>query len=270
MHLAPEFLDVTKLQLVECFVIYSILGWIVESAYMSICTKKLTNRGFGYGPFCPIYGFGATIGAILLSAFRSSAVALFFVAAIGATIFEFIVGKLMQFFLGDFWWDYTDKPFNFQGIICLESTCGWGLYGIGVVYYLHPYVLSRTVLIPHHIGMFVCCIILSAYMIDFLYHVLLALHIDPQEAMVEKPKHMMEVTWEKTRERTSGALLYVEQKTEHAREVMAEKKDAAKVMMIEKRDAAKDLVIEKRDAAMGLVDEKRTAVLDWYRTHRWR
>lgn len=197
MHIAPEFLAVTKLQIVEIFVIYSILGWMVESAYMSLCARKLTNRGFGFGPFCPIYGFGASLGAVLLSPFRGNPVVLFVVAAVGATCFEFIVGKLMMFFLGDFWWDYDDKPFNFQGIICLESTLGWGLYGIIVVYYLHPYVLSRTLLIPGNIGLFVCCLILGAYMIDFFYHVLLALHIDIQETVARKQRQALDVAREK-------------------------------------------------------------------------
>ena len=43
--------------LVTAFVIYSILGWLVESIYMSFCNKKITNRGFAKGPFCPIYVF---------------------------------------------------------------------------------------------------------------------------------------------------------------------------------------------------------------------
>ena len=38
------------------FLAYSMLGWLVESIYMSICNRKLTNRGFARGPICPIYG----------------------------------------------------------------------------------------------------------------------------------------------------------------------------------------------------------------------
>ena len=41
------------------FLAYSMLGWLVESIYMSICNRKLTNRGFARGPICPIYGVGA-------------------------------------------------------------------------------------------------------------------------------------------------------------------------------------------------------------------
>ena len=53
------FCGVSAEHIIECFVFYSMLGWAVESLYMSICNRKLTNRGFGVGPFCPIYGFGA-------------------------------------------------------------------------------------------------------------------------------------------------------------------------------------------------------------------
>ena len=44
--------------LVASFVIYSILGWLVESIYMSICNKKLTNRGLAKGPFVLFMGLG--------------------------------------------------------------------------------------------------------------------------------------------------------------------------------------------------------------------
>lgn len=48
--------------IIQWFLVYGILGWIVESVYMSICNRKLTNRGFTHGPICPIYGFGALWG----------------------------------------------------------------------------------------------------------------------------------------------------------------------------------------------------------------
>lgn len=41
------FCGVSAEHIIECFVFYSMLGWAVESLYMSICNRKLTNRGFG-------------------------------------------------------------------------------------------------------------------------------------------------------------------------------------------------------------------------------
>ena len=41
------------------FVIYAVLGWVVEVCFCSIKTGSFVNRGFLNGPVCPIYGFGA-------------------------------------------------------------------------------------------------------------------------------------------------------------------------------------------------------------------
>ncbi|MBO4336532.1 MAG: putative ABC transporter permease [Lachnospiraceae bacterium] len=271
-------MEVSKLQIVECFVLYSILGWLVESAYMSVCTKKLTNRGFGFGPFCPIYGFGASLGAVLLSPFRYHPLLLFVVAAVGATAFEYIVGRLMQFTLGDFWWDYNEKPFNYKGIICLESTCGWGLYGLGVVYRVHPMMLTVTRMIPPDLGLVLCIVILSSYMIDFLYHVLLALHVDLEQTAIMRTQHR---AVEFAKEKTGDMMVKVGQKKDHAKEIVLEKREAFTDIMTEKKDAFTGMMTEKKDQVSGMMHEtkdvvtrqvsrRRDAVLNWYRTHRWK
>ena len=40
------------------FVIFSCMGWIYESIYCTLRAGKWENRGFLYGPLCPIYGAG--------------------------------------------------------------------------------------------------------------------------------------------------------------------------------------------------------------------
>ena len=64
--------------IVSAFIIYSVLGWGVESLYMSFCNKKITNRGFGKGPFCPIYGFGGVMGYMILHPLSGSLFRLYF------------------------------------------------------------------------------------------------------------------------------------------------------------------------------------------------
>ena len=140
--LSYQILGTDNYHIITSFTIYSILGWIVESIYMSFCNKKLTNRGFAKGPFCPIYGFGAVIGYFILSPFSYSHLIVYFLGAFLATLFEFFVGKLMIYFLGDLWWDYNEKPFNYKGIICLESTIAWGFYALFIVYFLNNMIFS--------------------------------------------------------------------------------------------------------------------------------
>lgn len=178
-----------------CFVTYSMVGWLFESIYMSICNRKLTNRGFGFLPFCPIYGFGATIAYYMLLPFAHSKVLVYLVGAAAATIFEFWVGIMMQKLLGEVWWDYNEKPFNYKGIICLESTLAWGVYAIGVVYFLHEKVLGLAEQVGMMFGVNFCRIALSLYAIDFIYHLLLALGVNVKkyrDSMIKKCRQFRE------------------------------------------------------------------------------
>lgn len=43
------------------FAIYTFLGFIIESAYISILEKRIHFSGLLKGPFIPIYGFGALL-----------------------------------------------------------------------------------------------------------------------------------------------------------------------------------------------------------------
>ena len=164
--------------LIASFVIYSILGWLLESIYMSFCNKKLTNRGFAKGPFCPIYGFGATIGYLVLVPLKDKYVLLFCTGAVIATIFEYIVGRAMIKLLGELWWDYNNKPFNFQGIICLESTLAWGVYAIGVVQFLQDAIYKLVDMVDVRIGRIVICIILTLVIIDYCIQLMKVFKVD--------------------------------------------------------------------------------------------
>lgn len=164
--------------LIGAFIVYSMLGWLVESIYMSFCNKKLTNRGFAKGPFCPIYGFGAVIGYLLLRPLKFNGFLLYIVAAISATTFEFLVGKMMLRIFGELWWDYNEKPFNYKGIICLESTVAWGFYGLGIVFFLHGWVLQAIDRVPMQVGTKVIWVVMLLVTIDYIVQLLHAFHVD--------------------------------------------------------------------------------------------
>ena len=167
-----EFFGYSVYQLIACFCLYSMGGWLVESVYMSICERKIVNRGFGATPFCPIYGFGALAGYLALRPIAEYPIAVYFAGAVVATVFEFIVAKLMMKFLHEVWWNYMEKPVNVQGLICLESTLAWGLYAILVVRFLHGGVIGLIERIPILSGQIAVLVILGIYAVDFVYHVM--------------------------------------------------------------------------------------------------
>lgn len=151
------------------FLTYSILGWVVESIYMSICNRKLTNRGFARGPICPIYGVGALTVFIVLRPYSDNIFMLFVLGSVLATTIEFVTAILMNKMFGEIWWDYKDKPFNYKGILCLESSIAWGVYTIILFTFLHKFVEGLVNKIPFHIGQTIGNIILCAVIIDYMF-----------------------------------------------------------------------------------------------------
>ena len=183
--------------LIAAFMAYSVIGWCLESIYMSFCNKKLTNRGFGKGPFCPIYGFGGVIGYLILSPFAGNYVAIYIVGAVAATTFEFITGVLMIRFLGQLWWDYNEKPFNYKGIICLESTVAWGFYALGIVGFVHKGIIGMIDHVDMSVGIKIVTVIFVAVVIDYTIQFCKVFHVDfnkPKDFLIDK-YHSFKARW---------------------------------------------------------------------------
>ena len=45
-------------QILWYFMIYSVIGWIIEVSFHAVTLGKVVNRGFLNGPLCPVYGSG--------------------------------------------------------------------------------------------------------------------------------------------------------------------------------------------------------------------
>ena len=96
---------------VNWFFMYSFLGYLLECIVLTIEYKKpVVDRGFGHGPFCIIYGFGAVGACLLLSPLSDHPVELYTASMTMATTMELITANVMIRLFGSFWWDYSHKP----------------------------------------------------------------------------------------------------------------------------------------------------------------
>ena len=154
-------------EVVMWFLTYSMMGWLVESIYMSFCNHKITNRGFAKGPFCPIYGFGALTVFFVLRPYSDNSILLFFLGSFLATTLEFLTALVMKRIFGEIWWDYHEKPFNYRGIICLESSIAWGIYTLFLFMFLQNIVAAFVAMIPVRAGRAIGNLILIGYIMDF-------------------------------------------------------------------------------------------------------
>ncbi len=124
------------------FAVYSSLGWCMETTLVSIQSKKFINRGFLFGPSCPIYGLGAIAIVTTLGKFTSHPVALFVLTVAVCGTLEYITSWIMEITFKARWWDYSDKKFNLNGRICLENLVAFGILGLLSVYVLNPFLLE--------------------------------------------------------------------------------------------------------------------------------
>lgn len=129
------------------FIIYSLVGWVYESLFCTISGGKWENRGFLYGPVCPIYGTGAVAISLVMMLAESSGVVLepwkiFMISVIGSVILEFTTSWVLEELFHAVWWDYSNLPFNLQGRISLFTSLGFGVLGLAVVYKIAPFTSS--------------------------------------------------------------------------------------------------------------------------------
>lgn len=130
------------------FFIYSLIGWIWESCYVSLKKRRWVNRGFIHGPFLPIYGTGAIVVLLFTIRVRDNAFLIFLFGMIGATVLEYVTGACMERLFRMRYWDYSNKKYNVNGYICLTSSLGWGAFSVLLVMGIHVPVERAVLWLP--------------------------------------------------------------------------------------------------------------------------
>ena len=123
------------------FMIYSFLGWVIETIYCSLAEKRYVPRGFLNGPLTPIYGFGAIGLIFLLQDIKT--VSLVFLSGVVATSFlEYVASYLLELIFDMHWWDYSGDKYNLNGRIKLKNSILFGILSIILMYFIHPLVIN--------------------------------------------------------------------------------------------------------------------------------
>ncbi len=165
-------------------VMYSFAGWVYESALESFRQKRLVNRGFLNGPYCPIYGFGSLLDVLVLGNLRYNPIVLFVSSAVLTCLLEYITSVVMEKIFNVRWWDYNDfkftvfgkeifvGKFNINGRVCLVGAIAFGTLSVLLVYFIHPFVVSLTDKLSYPLFHYVCAGLLFLILIDCLHTVL--------------------------------------------------------------------------------------------------
>lgn len=187
-------MEINVINILVYFLIYSFMGWILESVLKTIVEKKFVNSGFLHGPFCPIYGIGAIIMYLGLGEFKGSPILVFTLGFLILSIWEYIVGWGLEKVFNTKYWDYSHNKFNIKGRVCLLNSLIWGILGVIFTYIVHPFIEEKIDHIPQGITLYIIIIVYTYLIIDAIISIIKVRNITIK---VEKIKELGETIREK-------------------------------------------------------------------------
>jgi len=131
------------------FTFYAVFGWCYE-VFLEVVVYRwgFTNRGVLFGPYCPVYGFGALAFIVLVYPLikgkppkkRLALIpVVFLLCMLIATAIELGTSYLLEALTGSWpWQTYADYAINFEARIALSPSIRFGLGGTFFLYILQP------------------------------------------------------------------------------------------------------------------------------------
>ncbi len=127
------------------FVVFSVMGWFLETSYRTLANRRFINPGVLAGPYVPLYGFSGIVILMIYGRIGSEPLIIrFFTYALVVSIIEYLVGELLLLVFKRRYWDYSNDIFNVQGHICLIFSMIWGVLSL----------ICERVLYPLSVGLF--------------------------------------------------------------------------------------------------------------------
>lgn len=132
---------------IASFFAYSFAGWLFEVVISLFQHHRFVNRGFSFGPVCPIYGVGALLSLLCLAPFNDPLVQ-FVVGFFAAGVLEFGTSWAMERLFHARWWDYSNIPLNLNGRICVPGLLIFTSLMLCVDLFFQPALEAGFALVP--------------------------------------------------------------------------------------------------------------------------
>lgn len=158
----------TGYELLCFFFFYAFAGWVLEVVFAAFTNKKLANRGFLNGPFCPVYGCGMVFLLVFFGGLLHNLFFLFLGSLVVTSLLELLTGKLMEKLYGRKWWDYSDYKYNYGGYVCLRFSLIWAAGAVVLMRWVNPFVTSVIRLVPALVGRVVLIALVVLLVCDWL------------------------------------------------------------------------------------------------------
>ena len=156
-------------QILEYFIVYSILGYVIETLY-GLLTKGVveSRQSMLYGPFCCIYGLGAICLLCIPKSAKKNNWTLFIAGFIIGSVVEYVVSWVGEVIFNIKWWDYSNFPLNINGRVCVYFSIFWGILTICLNKVINPTVDKVLGKIPIKVLNVLTVIIMVFMAFDFI------------------------------------------------------------------------------------------------------
>jgi len=149
-------------RLIIYFALYSVFGWAYEVILeVFVYRWGYSDRGVLFGPYCPVYGFGALLFIIIVYPLIKNRPCkdrlkymplVFLFSMLIATALELGTSYLLERIIGYWpWQTYADYRFNFQARIALSPSVRFGIGGVLFLYILQPLFEKLTGAMPERV-----------------------------------------------------------------------------------------------------------------------
>ncbi|NLM12291.1 MAG: phosphohydrolase [Epulopiscium sp.] len=154
------------------FFLFGFLGWVWESIYCTIEEHKWVNRGFLYGPICPIYGCASLIGFFTYDLIKAGYMPkmewwmLFIFGFVVSMVIEYPTSWVLEKLFNARWWDYSDIPLNINGRTSVPTSFVFGAAAIFLMNILIPLVDRGIRVFPEFLLDLLALILVSLISVD--------------------------------------------------------------------------------------------------------
>ena len=251
----------TFYQICWYFLIYSFLGWVVEVIYHAVTRGKVINRGFLNGPVCPIYGFGVLSVFALINLLKNLGLPMnsFWIFVFGcvlATLIELFGGWLLDKFFHARWWDYSDRPMNLKGYICVQFSILWGIAILIVVKIFQGFIEKQSLFVnASKPGWIAAAILMAVYFADLILTVAVIRGFNQKLGKLEKISGEIRAVSDKLSSAVGNRTISVAQKIGEERVQANLAKMEWRDSVNEKKDSMEKALLEKQEKLQKHFDE---------------
>lgn len=189
------------------FLVYAMFGWIYEVVLeVFIYRWGFSNRGVLYGPWLPVYGFGAVVFLLLwyrlikgkpLKRKLLMLPVIFLATMLTATIIELGTSYILEFLTGAWpWQTYADYKWNFQARIALSPSIRFGIGGVLFLYIIQPILDKFLHKLSDKSCVITAIIIAVILLVDFACTIIIPYRSNAMKSPLEKQIGYAEKLWE--------------------------------------------------------------------------